>query len=60
MDSLVAVAVSMLSVSRLKASEVFTQLRQSFPDAGLDLVLDGLRVPSSQRRALADASGGGR
>jgi DNA processing protein len=56
MDSLVAVAVSMLSVSRLKASEVFTQLRQSFPDAGLDLVLDGLRVPSSQRRALADAA----
>lgn len=56
MDTVVAVAVSMLSVSRLKASAVFTELRQSTPHAGLDLVLDALRVPAVDRRPLQDAA----
>src|SRR5688572_13192720 len=56
MDTVVAVAVSMLSVSRLKASAVFTELRQSNPDAGLDLVLERLRVPEPERRPLQDAA----
>jgi DNA processing protein len=56
MDTVVAVAVSMLSVSRLKAAAVFTELRQSTPGAGLDLVLDALRVPAAERRPLRDAA----
>lgn len=56
MDTVTAVAVSMLSVSRLKAAAVFTQLRQSFPDIGLPLLLDALRVPSGEQAGLAEAA----
>lgn len=54
MDLLTAIAISMLSVSRLKAAAAFSDLRQSNPDAGIDLLLDALRVPSADRRALAE------
>ncbi|HXG54680.1 MAG TPA: DNA-processing protein DprA [Vicinamibacterales bacterium] len=56
MDLLSAIAVSMLSVSRLKAASVFHQLRQSRPDVDLNLLLDALRVQGADRHALADAA----
>lgn len=56
MDLLSAIAVSMLSVSRLKAAFVFHHLRQSRPDTDMDLLLDALRVPGPERQALADAA----
>jgi DNA processing protein len=56
MDVLVAVAVSMLSVSRLKAALVYNALRQSQPDAGLDALLHALKVPAAEARVLADAA----
>jgi len=56
MDLLTAVAISMLPVSRLKAALVFCALRQSHPDAGLDLLLDGLKVPAPAAREFADAA----
>ncbi|MEO5896463.1 MAG: DNA-processing protein DprA [Vicinamibacterales bacterium] len=56
MDTLTAVAVSMLSVSRLKAALVYCALRQSRPDAGLDLLLEALKIPDAEARELADAA----
>src|SRR5215210_2417782 len=56
MEVLTAVAVSMLPVSRLKAALVFCALRQSNPQASLDLLLDALKVPPAEARALADAA----
>jgi DNA processing protein len=56
MDLLTAVAISMLSVSRLKAALVFCGLRQSRSGAGLDLLLDALKVPPDEARGLAGAA----
>ena len=56
MDVLHAVAVSMLSVSRLKAAAVFHELRQAYRDVSLDLLTDALRVPAAERSAMIAAA----
>lgn len=52
MDLRTAVAVSMLSVSRLRACAVFRELRHEDPHTTLTQVLDALRVPSHERSRL--------
>jgi DNA processing protein len=54
MDLQTAVAVSMLSVSRLRACAAFRELRQQDPHVGVDHLLDALGVPASDRARLED------
>jgi DNA processing protein len=56
MDLLTAVAISMLSVSRLRAALIYCGLRQSRPDAGIDLLLDALKIPAAEAGELARAA----
>src|SRR6188472_2596802 len=56
MDLLTAVAISMLSVSRLRAALVFSALRHSQPDVGPGLLLDALKVPAAEAHELAAAA----
>jgi DNA processing protein len=49
-----AVSVSMLSVSRARASAVFKELRHQDPAIQLEAVLDAMSVPGVDRRALCD------
>src|SRR5580765_7686045 len=50
LDLHTAVAVSMLPVSRLRASAVFRELRHQDPHTTVAHVLDALRVPAHERR----------
>jgi DNA processing protein len=52
LDLHTAVAVSMLPVSRLRASAVFRELRQQDPHTTVTHVLDALRVPAHERSRL--------
>jgi len=51
-----AVGVSMLSVSRARASAVFKQLRQQDPAVALEAVLDAMTIPAVDARSLCDAA----
>jgi DNA processing protein len=56
MDLHTAVTVSMLSVSRSRASSLFKELRQLNPAASAAEVLEALRVPPEDRVRLEDAA----
>ena len=56
MDLLIAVAISLLPVSRLKAAALLQELRQSGHVITLELVLDALRVAPEQQSAMAAES----
>ena len=53
MDLLIAVAVSLLPVSRLRAAAVLQELRQAGHAVTLDLLLDALRILPELRGAMA-------
>ncbi len=54
MDLHTAVSVSMLSVSRARASAVFKELRQQDPAIALEAVLEGMAIPGVDVRAMCD------
>jgi DNA processing protein len=56
MDLHTAVTVSMLGVSRARASAIFKELRQLNPGVGVADILDALRVPPEDRAALEGAA----
>ena len=56
MDLLIAVAISLLPVSRLRAAAVLQDLRQSGYAITLELMLDALRVAPEQHATMAAAS----
>ncbi|MDQ3211479.1 MAG: DNA-processing protein DprA [Acidobacteriota bacterium] len=56
MDLHIAVAVSMLSVSRCRASAIFKELRQHNPSVQIADVLEAMRIPLEARRTLEDAA----
>jgi DNA processing protein len=58
MDLRVAVMVSMLALSRSRASALFRDLRQTDPAATAADVLVAIRVPTDERSRLEDAAGG--
>jgi DNA processing protein len=51
-----AVGVSMLPVSRIRASAVFKELRQQDPAIALEDVLDAMAIPGVQARMARDAA----
>jgi DNA processing protein len=55
-DLPLAVAVSMLPASKPHAATVFKQLRESHRMVSLEIVLDALRTPASEVRAISDAA----
>jgi DNA processing protein len=56
MDLLIAVAISLLPVSRLKVAAVLQELRQSGYTITLELMLDALKVAAEQRSTVAAES----
>ncbi len=56
MDLHTAVSVSMLSVSRARASAVFKELRQQEPAIALEAILDAMAIGGVDARALCDAA----
>ena len=56
MDLRVAVMVSMLGVSRSRASAVFRELRQTDPGVSAADVLAAIRVPAEERARLEDTA----
>jgi len=55
-DLRTAVSVSMLSVSRTRASAVFKELHQHDPDVSLEAVLDALQIPRVDAPGLCEAA----
>jgi DNA processing protein len=56
MDLQTAVGVSMLALSRIRASAVFKELRQRDPHVSLEQLLRTLGIPADTQPALADAA----
>src|SRR6266511_809678 len=56
MDLHTAVSVSMLSVSRARASAVFKELRQQDPAITLEAVVDAMKLPDADVCAVCDAA----
>ncbi|MDQ3349831.1 MAG: DNA-processing protein DprA [Acidobacteriota bacterium] len=56
MDLHLAVAVSMLAVSRCRASATFKELRQQNPSVQIADLLEAMRIPPEARRRLEDAA----
>ena len=56
MDLHIAVAVSMLAVSRCRASATFKELRQQSASVQVADVLEAMRIPPEARRPLEDAA----
>lgn len=59
MDLHTVVSVSMLSVSRSRASAVYKELRHQDPRVPLDAVVDAMGLPGVDARALCDAARAG-
>jgi DNA processing protein len=51
-----AVSVSMLSVSRSRASAVFKELRQQDPAVALEAVLDAMQLPGADVRSMCETA----
>ena len=56
MDLHTAVSVSMLPISRVRASAIFRQLRHQDPSVPLEAVLDALKLPGADVRRMCAAA----